>query len=119
MPKTDMFHISQQPSPLATRAERFPPLHLRHHLLCIKMRTTILVVPALLTPLATAQPPDKTCEHSSSAPADGEVKVRNDELADAFQAKKEFAGAVAYVASDYIVCNPSFLRSYCCLGRSC
>jgi len=68
------------------------------------MRTTILVVPALLTPLATAQPPDKTSDLSSSAPTDGEAKVRNDELADAFQAKKEFAGAVTYVASDYIVC---------------
>lgn len=83
------------------------------------MRTTILVVPALLTPLATAQPSNKACEHSSSsAPAGVKVKVkaRNGELADAFEAKKEFAGAVTYAASDYIVCNPSFLRLCCCLG---
>lgn len=84
------------------------------------MRTTILVVPALLTPLATAQPSDKACEHSSSsAPAGVKVKARNGELADAFEAKKEFAGAATYAASDYIVCNPSFLRLCCCLGWSC
>lgn len=68
------------------------------------MRTSILVVPALLTPLATAQPSDKTCEHSSSSASAGlKVNVRNDELANAFEAKNEFAGAVMYAASDYIV----------------
>lgn len=84
------------------------------------MRTTILVVPALLTPLATAQPPDNACEHSSSSAAAGvKVKVRNDDLADAWQAKKEFAGAVMYAASDYIVRNLSSLRLSCCLEWSC
>ena len=69
------------------------------------MRVAILV-PALLTPLVTAEAADKPCDLSSPAPIDEKAKARQEaELDKAFEANKQFAGAFTYLASDYIVCT--------------
>ncbi|KAK1835277.1 hypothetical protein QBC39DRAFT_340965 [Podospora conica] len=71
------------------------------------MRTAIFVVPALLTSLTTAQSADKPRGDSSTPCANGEAKAKNNELADAFDAGKQFAGAYTYLASDYI--TPTYI----------